>query len=332
MSLTNAKIVGPATNGEYMRQDVKRGDPAMVMSRSELKQFVTCPSRWLAGYKEGGSDEQSWGDLVDCIVLTPDDFEDRFIVAPATYPAKGKKKDDPEIQKPWNWAANYCKEWRENQAEGITVIKHDDSLAVYEARKALLGDDSIRELLQASRFQVLITADYVDRETGIAVPLKGLVDIAPSKLHPDFGKCLADLKTCNSAHPSSWAKQVNNFGYDTQAALYLDIWNAATGEKRNEFRHVLQENYAPWQVGKRILSKEFLDLGRQKYLSALHHYVQCLATGFWPDYEFGQLMIGGWSITDPEAWMVTTSFMTAHVPDPEWLAKPRERTALEINT
>lgn len=296
--LTNARIVGPSNGGDYVKSDVRRGDPAFVMSRSALKDFALCPSRWIRGYKEDDTASTEWGDMLDCLICTPEDFNNRFIVAPSTYPgAKGEEK-------PWSWNANYCKDWRDKQEDGVTVIKHDESAALLSAKAELLKDAKIRLLIECSEKQILIEAEYQDKETGIVVPLKGLVDLAPDKDNAEFGNCLADLKTCNSAHPRAWAKQVNEYGYDMQGALYLDMWTAATGEDRNTFRHALQESFPPYQTGRRILAQEFVEVGRLKYQSALKCYAQCLADNYWPDYETGRDCIDGWTITQPEAWMV----------------------------
>lgn len=321
--LINAKVHGPATNADYMRRDFARGEYGYVMSRSELKNFAACPARWLHGYQEEGSAEQSWGDLVDCVALTPNDFPKRFALTPATYPApESAKKGAPMVEKPWNWNATFCKEYKA-RLNGKTPVKDEGPEGYREAKiaaAALLADDSIRTLFEASSRQILVTADYEDADTGLFIPLKGLVDLAPNANDENpFIDCLADLKTCNTAHPEAWARQVHKFGYDMQAALYLDLWNAATGEKRNEFRHVLQENYPPYQIGRRLLSDEFLSLGRHRYQSALRLYCQCLATSHWPDYEHGRNGIDGWTFADPEPWMILSSPAS---PDPDWVKEP----------
>ena len=89
--------------------------------------------------------------------------------------------------------------------------------------------------------------------------------------------------------------------YHVQAALELDLYNSATGESRNEFRHVIQESYPPYQTGRRILTEEFIQMGRAKYTAALMLYAECLQTGEWHDYEKGA-MINGWSFCAPTSW------------------------------
>lgn len=296
--LTDARIVGPVTHGDYMKQEVKRGDPSYVMSRSELKTFAACPSKWLAGFRSGATTETRWGSQLDCLVCSPEQFAVRYVRTPLTYPDKksGEAKD-------WNWNANFCKEWRKEQGE-VECLTPETLTELEAAAFALRKDPQIQELLSVSQKQVLIEANYEDKTTGVIVKLKGAVDFAPSTGHTDYGRCLADLKTCANASQRAWAGEVNSYGLDMQAGLYLDIWTAATGEDRCEFRHVLQENFPPYQIGKRILSQEFLNIGRAKYQSALRLYCQCLATDTWPNYETGNMVIDGWSITEPEAWML----------------------------
>jgi len=122
-----------------------------------------------------------------------------------------------------------------------------------------------------------------------------------------FCDSLADFKTCSSAHPRSWQKHVHDYDLHTQAGLYLDLYNAATGEQRDEFRHILQESFKPWQVAKRILSVEFISLGREKYKRILKRYAACLKSGHWPDYDEGgphDVVLDGWLTTQPVDWMV----------------------------
>src|SRR4030065_2654530 len=60
-----------------------------------------------------------FGNLVDCLLFEPALFSSRYKLAPDTYPAIVKKV---QIDKPWNWNASYCKEWRDEQPEGVEVV------------------------------------------------------------------------------------------------------------------------------------------------------------------------------------------------------------------
>jgi hypothetical protein len=306
----------------YSRQaeGVKRGHPDYVLSGSDLNEFDRCPHRWLVGFRDDATNATEWGQVIDCLLMTPEDFANRFAVAPETYAATVmecptcKSRTDAktcrkckcdrvpvQIQKEWDFGATVCQEWREQQG-GKQIVKTATLRKAENAIRELQGDSQIHGLILSSRKQVMITGFYDDEETGLRIPLRCLIDLAPPS------KFLADLKTCNCAHPKQWARHVHQFGYHTQAARHLDLWNAAHGEKRNEFRHYIQESFEPFEVGKRILSSEFLRLGRMTYVRALKRYARCVKEQRFPGYDEtnnpSDLVIDEHLVTSPEAWMV----------------------------
>lgn len=294
---TNASLHGVNRQKDYFAQPFSRGDAKYVMSRSDLCEFDICPARWRNGYREDGSESTEWGDLIDCMVLSPDEYVRRYAVKPEHYEAPSG------VKKKWRGNAVACQKW-EAEHEGMEQVSHALAARATEAVMALEADEQIKALVRVSHRQVMVTGYYTDKATGITVPLKGLIDLVPPA---DF---LADLKTCGSAKPRAWEKAVFDYNYHVQAALYLDLYNAATGEKRAEFRHILQENYKPWQVAKRILSPEFIALGRDKYQRILKRYAECLKTGHFPDYDEPQnhdVVIDGWKVVTPKDWMVLTT-------------------------
>lgn len=295
--LSNAKIIGGnVPYSVYHAQEAKRGDKNFIMSRGELCEFDRCPARWLAGYESDETKSTEWGDLLDCLVLSPEAFEGRFAVTPETYP--DTKTGEP---KDWNWNANFCKEWRKSLG-GKLAVKSEIKAEADEARNVLLSDSRIAELIKCSKKQVMVMAEYHDKETGLVIPIKTLIDMVPD-VGSSYGQYLADFKTCASAVPGAWARVVFDRGYYTQASLYQDSYVAATGEDRNSFLHVLQENYAPWQVGRRLLSAEFLEIGRMHYLAALKRYARCLAEGKFPGYD-DEAALNGWTLTEILPWMI----------------------------
>lgn len=309
MSFTDAHIIGrDVPNAEYRKQAFERGHPKHVMSRGSLMDFMACPSRWRKGYETPDTKATEWGTLIDTMALTPHLAVDRIAVAPATYPAeKGESK-------PWNWNANHCKEWRKQQG-GKLVFKNETAQDAKAAIEILIGDPIIREFLECSERQVMVMADYQDDETGIVVPVKILIDLVPTHEHIPFGKSLADLKTSFTADPYVWEKKVFDDDLDTQGALYLDVYTAATNEDRVDFRHIIQESEPPFQVGRRWLTSEYIEIGRMKYLAALKRYARCLKENVWPDYDSearpGRTLINGWNETRPADWMMMRVAETA---------------------
>jgi len=297
---TNGKIVGENIKPEtYHQENCARGQPELVMGRGNLMDFFRCPHRWLKGWKNKPSEAKVWGDIMDCKVLSPQQFRDRFAVKPAKYPAEGGQMKD------WHGGSTWCKQWMADHADK-QLVNADTDAESNAAVKELMENAEAREFIECSARQVMVTAEYKDKETGLLIPVKTLIDLVPDPEHPKFGKDLADFKTSADAHPFPWGRNVNNYGYHIQGVFYTDVWSAAMPETKDTFRHIISESEFPYEPALRILSQEFMDKGREKYLDALQLYCQCLKTGTWPNYEMegpGRLIINGWLLVSPENWM-----------------------------
>lgn len=301
----NAKVVATGVDPEcYHRQDpgVTRGDAAFVMGSGALRTFAQCPSRWRRGYSPKDTDATDYGSMIDCRVLDSKRFSEVYVVAPETYLADGRKRGDPQIEKPWNRNATACKEWEASQ-NGKIVIKTEERDECETAFQRLISDVQIAAVLRDSDKQVMAVAEYHDRATDIVVSVKILIDILPT-LSSSYAKMLFDLKTSVSADPALWPKFVFQRGYHWQAAMYLDVYTAATGEDRLEFGHIVQENYSPFECSKMVLSQEFMLLGRESYVGALRKYCQCLATGEWPSYPPSKMCLNSWNYIDPDPFQM----------------------------
>jgi hypothetical protein len=303
---SNARVVGVDVDpNDYHRLQGERGKQEFIVSNSMLKDFAKCPRKWrVGGEPERDSDACRWGELIDARALSPSKFEKRFAVCPAMYPCEPTKKD-PRTEKKWTRQATYCNEWESARfGEGRLVIKADEFNSSRDAIGRLQNDEGIAALLACSQTQVHVAAEYRDRATGITVPVKGLIDLVPYKNAPFYGRTLADLKTTRNASARNWVREVFQYGYAIQAALYLDLYTAATGEDRTSFIHVLSESTPPYEPGKRLLTQEFVEIGRRFYHSTLSLYCACLARDVWPSYDDSHDNINGWAFCGPEPWMI----------------------------
>lgn len=310
----NAKIVGQGvspTDYANVSYGVTRGDLRFVMSRSELMLFNSCPSKWIRGWRDEGNDSTEWGDLLDCVVTTPDRFDSRFVIQPETYPASDK------TQKAWTYQANYCKAWRDEQkAKGLTPIKLDAMLESQSAAKRINEDPVAHQFVSVSRRQVMVIADY-EHESGLVVPVKGLIDLVPDAAL--YTRCLGDLKTARNASERAWQSAVVDRGYHLQATMYLDLYNAATGEDRNTFLHLVVENTPPFEIARNFLTVEFMEIGRNDYQVALNRYGWCLHKNEWPSYNHdGNSFpaLPGWKECAPPLWLVQQA---PEYKDPAWM-------------
>lgn len=293
-----SKIVGKGIDSRAYhagKMENLRGSPKYAMSSSSLREFGKCPSRWVKGYNPPDSDAKDWGKLLDTRLLTPHLFESTYAIKPVIYTT------DKGEEKPWNGNATVCKEWIEEH-KGVEIVSVSDVMACDAAIKELRADEIISAFVDASDTQVLVSGYYQDKKTGIELPLECLIDLAP-RSDTEFAKCLGDLKSTRNAAIAPWQRWCFQAGYHVQAAFNTDLYVAATGEDRNTFCFILQENFAPWMPAKRLLSQDFLDLGRAEYKRLLENYCQCLKRGQWPSYDDTDESVQGWSIVAPEPFM-----------------------------
>lgn len=321
--ITNAKFIAADYDSEaYHIQKLARGTPEYVMSRSDLVLFVACPSAWKNGKEKKDTSATEWGSLMDCLFLTPAAFGQRFAVRPASYqdfvmrcPECQSDTDSNKckkcgcdrvktvVTKDWNGLAKVCEKWNQEH-DGFTIVSEKSTEGAVVAIDRLKHDQAILDYAGTSRRQVYYTAEWQD-PCGVTVPIKILIDLEPDKAHKEFGRTLGDFKTTRDAALGKWARAVHDMNYDMQAAMILDVFNSATGEKRNDFRQILQENVPPYQTAKRVISREFIIGGRVKYQAALEYYALCLKDNHWPDYDWrADTHINGWAVTEQEPWMV----------------------------
>ncbi len=304
MTFRSATIVGKGVDPDvYNVQTAERGTIAFIQRPSELKEFIWCASRWKDGFKRD-SEAKRWGNLMDCATLSPEEFAAKYVVEPETYPAskknsRGAAEGDPI---PWNNNATYCRDWTTEMKmeRGLKVIHRDDFAEAKLAGERFKANDDIREFIESSEKQIHVRGEYVARN-GLVIPVQCLIDLAP-KLVSAFRQSLGDLKTARSLHPVKFERQIDSCGYDLQGAFDIDLYNLATGEKRDSWCLIGQENYPPYETTKGMLSQDFLELGRQKYRKALEHYAECVASGKWPSYRT-PIVIDGWNLYQPAPYM-----------------------------
>lgn len=328
--IKNAKIVSIGKNSDdYHAQEAERGSREFVMSSSRLRDFGQCPERWRNGYSSPDSDAKKWGSLVDTRLLTPEQFPSRYAVTPETYETTGMQcpvclgvsdskecrkcktpRREVKLMKPWNGNSSVCATWidarKEEKKEIVSSKLVNDCDA---ALKRLWSDKVIADFIGSCDTQVHITAEWHDAETGLVVPIQALLDLVP-RLNSNFRRVAGDLKTTRNGQRVPWLKFMFQSGYYVQGSFGLDLLNSAEGAEegigRMNFCFVLQENFAPWQPGRRMMTEKFLALGRIEYARLLGNYAACLLSDKWPGYDDDDsgMTVQGWSLVDPDEFMV----------------------------
>jgi hypothetical protein len=182
-----------------------------------------------------------------------------------------------------------AREWADDQrAAGNTPLKADevDQIgAIADAVRERL--DAMRIKLDPARSELTALAE-VD-----GVWCRAMVDNAPA----DPRLPLYDLKTTTDASPDAVIRAVETYGYDVQAAHYLDTWHAATGERRR-FRFIFVEKDAPHEVAVVELldaqddPADWMLTARSKAREARRIWGECLAADEWPGYPPRVALLG----------------------------------------
>ncbi len=291
----------PEDDYHALNSELKKGDEDWVLSRSDLAAILRCPAEWFANVTVSQSESMKIGSALDCMLLTPDEFDSRYENCPDTYEAPASaKKDAPIVQKPWNRNATYCEKWEESKAEqGIELLsgsqqekleKMSENIRdLYIHEFGVYGD----EFISSAETQVLAISEYEDEDSGRKIKLRALIDILPAAQNA----WLWDLKTSAKLDPVRWAGHVSDYAYDIQGAMYLDVFNRASGESRTKFGHLAVGNTYPYLTAPRYLSERYLELGRMKMRAAIRSYCRCL-----DQHDFYGWCPEGLEPTQPNEW------------------------------
>lgn len=226
------------------------------ISKSMLWDFTERgPHKWKHSGEKVVTEAMVFGKLVHTLAFTPDKVGEEFLVSPFE-----------------DYRTKAAREWRdENKAAGIEVVKEVD---LHRAQGIVDVIANTEELYHYGLcdFEVAVYGNIGPSN------LKGMIDIVPSK-----GDCLADLKTIEVIEsPEQIQKVVLNRGYHWQAALYLDLFNAATGQSRDHFEFLFIEKSHPNETALVSLSADMIQLGRIGYMNALAKFQQCKERKEWP--------------------------------------------------
>lgn len=101
----------------------------------------------------------------------------------------------------------------------------------------------------------------------------------------DGGRILVDLKTARSAHPIGFARAIWDHGYFARADWYLSGWEAATGQRPEEYWFVCVESKEPHLTAVHKLPESALEWGRIINRQAVATFDECMRRQSWPGYR-----------------------------------------------
>ena len=235
---------------DYYKDGATPENWAGYVSKSMLFDFAKSPYKWINGKKRESTPAMDFGRLVHAIALTPDDLGE-FVKSPFD-----------------NFRTKEAQSWKAQAAEsGITVVSDDDFDRAHDISKKF-WENKVKD----GTCEVAVYSQIGDTR------LKGMIDFVPAS-----SKSLIDLKTtANIDGLDGLTRIVTSRGYHWQAALYLDLWNAATGETRNDFLFCFVETSTPYETAWVNLDEDLIQRGRTGYMNALAKWNECVKLNKFP--------------------------------------------------
>lgn len=201
-----------------------------ILSYTSLKAFAKSPNHYLhyKTKKFQPTPAMVIGSIADCLILTPEEFDNRYSVAPKV---DRRTKAGKEVWEQFTQVAN---------GEHISQDQFDEA---QEIANSVLSNKMAMEILEGRK--------QVELEGSIhGVKFRGYADAV------GVGR-VVDLKTSQDASPDAFKRQAWNLMYHLQAAIYMKLTNA------QEFYWVVVENSAPYNVSVYAASKDLILQGEE---------------------------------------------------------------------
>lgn len=242
----------------------KYGKPHL--SYSSLKYALGDMRQWekyMRGTLFKESDALRFGSLYDCLLLTPNEAPNQYVVIDEEILTKGIKAKNVKATKEYK---DRIKVFADTAKEtNRVVVSSEDWQRAEDMISRLDQEGLISSMLSTGEAQVMFNED-ID-----GVPLKGFIDY----VHPDF---VVDSKSTRSI--DKFRYDVNSFCYDIQAYIYTLV----TGKK--DFYWLVQEKNDPYFPGVVKCTSKTLFAGEMKFNEALNNVQEWISTNRseLPDY------------------------------------------------
>lgn len=227
------------------------------ISKHALDEFTASPyaffARRVAGtHVEEQNEAFDLGTAVHAAILEPTRYAREFVVQP----------DHIKVRRGNAWIAFQA------ENEGKTIIKPEHADFVRGAKEALSRNAHATKLLEASPIRE--ATFFWEHKDFPGIELKSRIDFASKN-----GRVIGDLKTAASANPTDFAKACDEYGYDVQAAFYIDAARQC-GMHAEMFAFIVVEKtfpFTPW-VYTVDADSDFVRAGRLEYRRRLKHFAE----------------------------------------------------------
>ena len=216
----------------------------------------------------------TFGRAFHCSQLEPAVFEPTYRVEP----------DFGDCRTRANKAAR--DDWRASNA-GREFVSANDMAAIRGMQASVAAHPAASRLIQAGQSEV--TLRWVDDVSGLACKSRADYWVREKRF-------VVDLKSTLDASPEQFAKDVYNYRYHVQDALYRAAF-AACGERIDHFAIVAVEKLPPYACAVYVLDEDAVAKGHHSARKNIELLRACLEKNVWPGYSPGveQLSLPRWA-------------------------------------
>lgn len=283
----------PAVEGPVLLtlDDIKK----RPLSYSSLKEFKRSPMHFLH-YRNKPKDKEEkaaliFGGLLDCLLLTPDEFDSRYCILPEAFLLKD------------------CVAAHGKEQGRLVYDKRNEEIeaAIANTEKVIISQDlynqasTMRDIIWSHPIAMKIIQRVTDVQCTIPWKDKGTGLDVIGKFDGMGEDIIFELKTTRDADPEAFMKDAYNLGYHIQCATYLQAMH-----KRGKFPtfwYVVIEKTAPYGISVFRPSEEYVALGKQELDYLLKSFKLCLDMNkFGLGYEYKSPFSDGTHVLDLPPW------------------------------
>lgn len=251
---------------ELLNELVKETIKTRPLSYSSLKQFYKSPQHYIeyiSGVRTPPTPAMVLGNVLDCMLLTPKEFEETYAVAPRWQHDRRTKLGKAERANFYESAGNKIV---------IDSDMYDTSLKMLES---LLKDDDAMSYLENVKY-TQSSIIWQDPKT----KLKSISKLDAQGNIEESDEFILDLKTAADAEESAFIRQAHNLGYHLQSGGYT------LAVKRKFFRfpnyiNVVVESKPPYAVNVFKATSQYLETSQEMYEYLLLAFNMCLKENLW---------------------------------------------------
>lgn len=204
-----------------------------------------------------------FGQMVHKLILEPDTFDEEFLIMPEV--------DRRTKEGKATWAEFIA------HADEKALVKAADYETALAMRNALMESDLVQKLLDGKHEVPLF---WTDEMTGEVCKVR--LDCYTAMKNRSI---IVDYKTTGDASTEAFMRSAINYGYDFQAAMYLEGVKQTVGANKDAiFVFIAQEKEPPYAFNILAADDAFLRRGFDIFRTLLGVYHDCKETGNWYGY------------------------------------------------